>query len=512
MKRKSFIPDDHKRYFIMDVLLVNPHGAALKECIPPLGLAYIAAYLREKGVKIEILDLVNLEIGIEEFRTIVSQKKPGIIGITSTTPQIRAAFELAAISKEELPDTQVVFGGVHSTVLPQESLQDMNVDVVVIGEGELTFMELVECLENDRPLSKVKGIAWKEDGRILINEPRPFIKDLDELPFPARDLLPMEKYASYFTGVPMASMITGRGCPYNCMFCASGAYWKNMPRFRSVKNVVDEIECIIEVFNIRFINFLDDTFTLKKQRVYDFCNELQKRGVDIRWHCNCRANTVDQEMLSKMKESGCTGIDMGVESGNEVMLKRIRKQITLEQIKTAFKVANNVGLNTHAFFMMGFPDETEETMRQSIDLAKEISPSTVDFRSVVPFPGTDLYNVALTHGKVLTKDWYYYDTNGIPIYIPEGLSQRLILKYIIKAEMELTNHPFRLLRVFLRNLKAKRIQEVNSETQIFDVIKFFGRSFSDWTMYKILGEDWYIQRFYNLRKKNYRNILTLENG
>lgn len=382
-----------------------------------MGLAYIAAVLKRKDVTVEILDCPALNISFKELRRKIDRSHPDLVGITCMSCQYPSALKVAKIVKEVDEETKTVLGGSHPTALPVQCLQERNVDVVVVGEGEYTTLELVESLEESSPLSKVDGIAYKQDGRIIVNPRRAPIVNLDELPFPAWDLLPMKDYppaphGAFVKKPPVTSMITSRGCPFRCSFCSSPILWGRLWRARSPRNIVDEIEYLYNVYGIREIHFEDDNFTLKKKRVIETCDEIIQRGLDIVWACpnGVRIDTLDEEILKKMKESGCYRLAFGIESGSQRILDGVKKDIKLRRVEETIKRAKDIGIETVGFFMIGLLEDNEQTVRQTIAFAKKLPLDQAEFGICTPFPGSELYDIAFKKGSLETRDWEKYDT------------------------------------------------------------------------------------------------------
>ena len=303
------------------VLLVNPPGE-LKNSILPLGLASIAAYLRNNDIDVRAIDALVEELNFKEFEDRVSQGGADIIGIYMTSPRYGEGKRACEACKKALPNSVIIAGGPHPSALPAETLQEIpQLDICGIGEGEITMLELVKAIENNAPLSQIDGIAFrdKNTGEIIITKPRDFIKNLDDIPFPARDLFPLKKYKTlppYGRKSPYFTTITSRGCPFNCAYCSKDVF-RNIFRARSPKNVVDEIEELISKYHAQEIQFYDDDFTLDMKRAEEICDEILRRGIKIRWSCLTRVDLVNENLLKKIKKAGCWMIAYGVESGNQ---------------------------------------------------------------------------------------------------------------------------------------------------------------------------------------------------
>ena len=387
----------------MKILLIHPppfeeyiysnFGSTL--LYPPLGLAYLAGSLREKGHDVSIFDGNVLRASIKETTAVIKDYSPDLVGITSTTPNFPDAIGVADAVKAIDINIKVVLGGSHPTVAPEHVLSNSNVDIVVIGEGEETISELVHALESGERISHVNGIGFKRDDKVVLTDRRQFIFDLDSLPFPAYDLLPIEKYsAPQALRIPFMTMFTSRGCPYKCIFCGQETVFGHKIRAHSPERVVSEIEYLIEKFGVKEILFKDSEFTLIEQRVSEICDLIIEKNLDITWLCDGRVNNVSKEMLRKMKLAGCREITYGVESGDQEILNALKKNITLEDARRAFSLTKEVGIEAIANFMIGNPGETMESLERTMAFAKELDPDFAVFNFLVPTLGTELYRQA----------------------------------------------------------------------------------------------------------------------
>ena len=394
----------------MKILLVNPPQRT-KCPQPPLGLAMVAAVLEKNGDSVQILDLALLGMSDESLRIRIQQEKPDIVGITAMTPTINSALSVAKRVKEIDRDILVILGGSHATLLPEETLQDSpDIDVIVCGEGEQTTPEVVAALKEDAgSLRQVPGVAYREGNKTRTNPTRPPILDLDSLPFPAFHLLPMGKYRlhpPFGRKTPIMPIITSRGCPYRCVFCSKSVFGHRY-RSNSAAYVVDQIRFLSEKFGIKEVKFYDDSFTLNRERVVDICALLKEQKLDIPWTCETRVNLVDRDLLTTMMDAGCYMIEYGVESGNQQILDNLKKDITLEQAVRTFKWTHEAGIETVAYFMIGSPGETHETIEESIEFAKKLDPDFVQFSVATPYPGTELYRLSLEEG-CMPRQWDKY--------------------------------------------------------------------------------------------------------
>ncbi len=381
---------------------------------PPLGLAYIAAVLEKHGHKVKIIDTPTLEIGFQEWISEVKSWKPDVIGISMLTPTAPKGYMAAKLIKEELgKDVIVVAGGSHTTFMYVEALNN-NIDVVVRGEGEYTTLELINALEkhgfDKSVLTKIKGIAFKDNDKIIVTPNRPFIEDLNKLPWPARHLLPMDKYTLFGKPIRIAHVMASRGCPYGCIFCITSYFWGRRLRFRSHEDVADEIEFLVDKYKVKQIVFTDDELTANRRFVYGLVEELKKRGLDITFACGSRVDHVDKKLLEYLYKNGCVALYFGVESASQRTLNYIGKKITIEQVKKVFKWVKELKGFATASFILGFPWETISDMEKTVDFALKIDPDYAQFTVLTPYPGTPLYNYALKHNLIEDWNWEHYTT------------------------------------------------------------------------------------------------------
>ncbi|UCG54618.1 MAG: cobalamin-dependent protein [Dehalococcoidia bacterium] len=403
----------------MDILLVN---ASTKEksrhasLNPPLGLAYIAAVLIEAGYGVYAVDLNIGGYNPRVLENIIASEHPQILGISAHTETYTTGLKVARYAKQKSPDITVIMGGTHATIMHDDTAQEPDVDVVVIGEGENTMLELADYFLNRRgSLSKINGIVYKDKSNIRITPERPFIENVDELPFPARHLFPMPLY-----GNAGQVLISRGGCPFNCRFCAVNNIWKGGRRFRSIDNVIEEIIHIYDNFQLDEINFADDTFTLVRERVIELCDKSYtlQSIFPWRWKCATRVDLVDKELLAKMYDSGCYSITYGIESGSQKILDYICKGITLDRVRQAIKNTLDVGIGVVCAFMFPHPWDTAETIREQKAFMKELLELgvTETLASTTPFPGTYYYENADVLGlKILVSDWSEYDAKHLMI-------------------------------------------------------------------------------------------------
>jgi radical SAM superfamily enzyme YgiQ (UPF0313 family) len=427
----------------MKVCLISPpYNSAVKSVVgissPPLGLAYLASVLR-KDHDVRIIDSNILEYSIEDLRRKLKSFNPDIVGITSVTPSIPQAYDVAKIAKEVKEDSIVVVGGPHVTFLPEQTLRECkDVDVIVKGEGEKITGELATAIENGEPLENVRGIAFRKEDKVVNNEPMPFIRNIDEIPFPSRDLLPVEKYQ--VNGTRYTAMITSRGCPFRCSFCSSSRLFGGCWRGRSPENVLDEMRVIYEDYDTKNIEFVDDTFTLNQKRAEQICDGIIKEGWDVSWGASSRVDTITRKLAEKMKKAGCWILFLGIESGCQRILDAMWKGITVEQIKRAVKMIKNAGIQVLGSFIIGFPEDTMESIKQTIDFAKSLNLDYAEFSILTPYPGSPIFNFALENDLLLTEDWSKY-TAIEPVMKIKDLTEKQLKSFLQKAYISLYLRP-----------------------------------------------------------------------
>ncbi|RLG75474.1 MAG: B12-binding domain-containing radical SAM protein [Thermoprotei archaeon] len=381
---------------------------------PPLGLAWIAAVLEQSGHKVKIIDTPTLKITLKDFIAEVKSWSPDIIGISLQTPTAPKGYRAILELKKELPDVPIVVGGTHPTYMYEEALNN-GADVVVRGEGEYTALELVNTIESKgmdfNELKKVDGIAFRDrDGKVVVTKPRPFIHDLDELPWPARHLLPMDKYTLFNKPIRIAHIMASRGCPYGCMYCITSYYWGRKIRFRSAENVVREIEHLVEKYNVRQVVFSDDELVVNRKFMYDMIRGLKERGLDVTFACGARVDHVDREYLKFLYDSGCIALYFGVESASQATIDRIGKRITLDQALKVFQWIKELKGFATGSFILGFPWETIDDMKKTVDFAIKLDPSYAQFTVLTPYPGTPLFELAVKNNLIVDWNWEHFTT------------------------------------------------------------------------------------------------------
>lgn len=422
----------------MRILLVDPPFKRFTGFVNfyfPIGLAYLAAVLKNAGYKTSIFDSDAVQKGTDidfsdeyrrlelyrqglnndnhivwqEIRQVLEDFNPDLVGITAMTTKFGSVLKTAEVVKKYNPRYRVIAGGPHPTFMPEQTLKSKNIDIVVRGEGEETFLNLIRAMENNQDYYQaVKGISFKRNGEICHNRPREFIEDLDQIPFPGRDLLMSPRS---YTSEDMGAIMTSRGCPFNCSYCCH--MWQRKVRNRSIDNVIEEVKEVRQKYGTRQFEFKDDTFTLSRKRVIQLCERLISERLKINWSCTTRANLLDEKLIEKMKKAGCNVIKLGIETGSKRILEETKKGVTLDQMRRAAKLLNKHGIFWSGYFMVGLPTETEEDIKKTYEFMKELNPYYAGLGVYNPFPQTELFEqgvrMGLLHSEV--KADHFFNTN-----------------------------------------------------------------------------------------------------
>ncbi len=377
---------------------------------PQTGLAYLAA-VAEKKHKVKIIDAMAESIPTTKIIDITKNFAPDLVVIHTTTPTFKNDSQFLAEIKKDLPNVKSGFVGTHVSNTVKESLDTSLADFILVNEPELTFEDLLNNFLGN--WNNIPGLAFRLNSTIKINKLRPLVENLDILPFPARHLLPNQKYRMVLTNNEVfATVVSSRGCPHSCIYCRVGYPWGKRFRKRSVNNVVEEIKEIKTKFGIKNIVFMADTFTIDKNWVINFCDKLIKENLKMNWLCNSRIDTIDEEMLKKMKEAGCSLISFGIESGSQDILNKAKKKLDIRKAENAIKITKNAGVKTFAYFVVGLPGETKQTIKKTIKFAKKLDPDYVNFHIATPHPGTELYDIAKKNNWIVDTNYEHYDQSG----------------------------------------------------------------------------------------------------
>jgi radical SAM superfamily enzyme YgiQ (UPF0313 family) len=450
----------------------------------PLGLGYIASTLRQEGFSAQVYNaefhtqpeylpytdllkrsedycaaLEDREHPVwQEISSLIHSLNPDVLGITVKTVKLKAAGIIAEISKSIRKDIIVVAGGPHCTCLPEEVMQDKNIDYIIRGEGELTMLELLEALKGTRRIEKVEGLSYRENSKVIHNKARPLMPELDQIPFPARYckdfLIQREAYDIEAFG----NIITSRGCPFNCAYCSAHLTWTKNVRYRSIADILEEIKFILKNYGTRQITLWDDSFTLNKNRLIQFCQALEDEKLKINWSCTTRFDLLDEEIIRHMKEAGCNNVELGIESGSPRMLKLIKKNISIEKMQNIARILSRYNLYWSGFFMLGLPTETPEDIKMSIGLMKRLKPNYATFSMFTPYPGTELYETLLKNGAVTKSlNWQRYSHQSRNNNFTGVISNEEFRKIVDTASKAFDSNNNRITNILKKALSRTRI-------------------------------------------------------
>lgn len=425
----------------MKILLVNPPLSVEEQRNPvvsnlfanamPLGILYIASYGIERGLNIQAIDAPAERMTLDDAMAKIKKFAPDVVGITTTTPVFHRAIALARAVKTWGPSVVTVVGGPHINAAPITSMMNKCFDIACLGEGEITFYELVTALARGESPDHIPGLIFRGgSGIIRFTAPRQHLMDLDQLPFPARNLLNPKLYTSLPTDVkylPKFTVLATRGCPFHCTFCDHAAGGEKY-RTPSPKYMVDELEMLEKQYKAREVAFVGSTFTAKAEKAEEMCNLILERGLKLQWTCSTRVDVVSERLLTLMKKAGCWCIRFGVESGSQKILNQIRKGITKEQITKAINLCEKVGICTKAFFIVGHPMETIQTMEETIDFACSLPLTDITVQLNTPLPNTHQYATAHEFGHIPSVDYSKYSFFS-PVFIPNGLTAEDLAYY-----------------------------------------------------------------------------------
>ncbi len=433
----------------MKILFIQPpwgeaygsfkEAAKIGNAYPPLSLGYLSSVLKKEGHQTKIIDAEIGSLTKEKVVRRVRRYQPDLVGFTATTPIFHLACELAAEIKKKLPVTPVMIGGPHLTAMPRQAFsQSKMFDFGIYGEGEETIVELVQFISSGRPaLKRIKGILYRgKGGRTIKNPPRPLISDLDRLPFPDRRGLKLDKYLWSVPKkgiVKFTTLMTTRGCPFNCIFCSTHTVFGKKIRERSVENVLIELEHMVKKLKIKHFTLIDDTLTLNRQRVIEICQGIIDRKLDITWEGWTRANTIDKELLNIMRQAGFVRVSFGIESGDPKILKVIKKGVTLAQVRKAYKMAKEAGLETRGSVMIGHPFETKKTVMRTLKFIKSLKNCDQMYINITtPYPGTELYQMIKKNIggiSLLTDDFSQFKRYGEAVIEVNDLTRENLINF-----------------------------------------------------------------------------------
>ena len=461
----------------MKILLIDPPFElfqGIKRGFFPMGLACIAAYARQSGHEVHIYDA---EVGYEakvvnysgakkcyqlyldaldnpdhhvwkEIGEFIRQQQPQLLGLSCSTVKFDSALHIAKIAKTINPELPVVLGGVHPTLLPEQSLKPDLVDFVIRGEGEIAFVWLADALSGKGSIEEIDGLTYLKDGEVHHNKKRDFIKDINSLLLPARDLL---VNSSAYDSEAMGLMMGSRGCPYECTYCASNNMWTRRVRYRSVENILQEMQSVHQEYGTTQFSFEDDSFTSNKKLILEFCRKKNEAEFNVKWSAITRINLLTDELLSKMKQAGLNHIRVGIESGSNKILKDTKKGLTIEDYKKGARLIRKHKIYWSAYFMLGLPTETREDILATVNFMKEIQPDYCTVSIFTPYPGTAIFSDLLKEGRVsLDMDWSKFSHASPHNYFAKYLSKQEFAEIVDYATSEFDHYNGSFARLFKR--------------------------------------------------------------
>jgi anaerobic magnesium-protoporphyrin IX monomethyl ester cyclase len=480
-------PVDYKR-----VLLVNPaingkekYGKLASMLLTPsvpFSIISLGSFLEKHSVEVRLFDEQIELLNEQKLQTLINDFKPGIIGLSCTTAGIYRAHEIAKNIKEISREIKVVMGNIHPTVMPDETLGDCNVDLVVRQEGEITFLEYILALDHSGSYGNIVGLSYRENGKAIHNPDRAYVKKLDFFPKLNWDLL-VETKGNY----SIEWVLSSRGCPYHCIFCSARSVSGFHYRMNSPNRVLEEVETVVQAYGKRFFSFADDNFVVNKKRTRQICEMLIERGYSnhVKWLCQTRADAVNENILELMRKAGCEYISFGIETGTQRMLDLIRKNVKIETIAKAVRMAHATGIKTRGSFMLGLPAETREDSLATIKFALELPLDAAKFNMAVPYPGTKLLAIAMLEGFQVTNDWSKLNTaaglgNSQAFYIPQGRTIKELAKLQKRAHIKFYMRPKQIWRTLRRENIDFNLPKIKSAGQLVQlavaIIQFFWQS------------------------------------
>lgn len=407
---------------------IRPRKETLQYYPFPFAMAYTTAVCKREGLEVRLLDAVAEGMTRDVTLAAISRYMPEICVIETATPSIAYDMEFAQIVKERF-NCIIVLTGPHANSMPDEVMSYPCCDVILLGEYDLTLPELIKAIANKYSLAEIKGIIYRENGAVHRNPYRPLIEDLDSLPYPERDEIPIEKYTDpTCKKYPNLCIISSRGCPYECIFCLEPRvfYGKRNYRRRRPDAVVDEIQYVIDKYKVEEIYFDDASFSIGNKRAREISEEILKRNLKVYWSCMADAQT-DYQTLALMKQAGCHGLKFGVESGNPEILERIKKPLNLDTVRRFVTYCHQLGIYTHGTFMFGLPGETRETLRKTMEFAFSLKLTTAQFSVATPFPGTEFFEMAKSNGWLIARGWHEFEGGCTPtIEYPQCTKEDII--------------------------------------------------------------------------------------
>jgi len=471
------------------ILLVNPPHVVLKrknESYSSLGLGYMSSFLKVSGFQVTILNAdwmsynffkkpTTYEISLNDFsysklgenywpqiKHIISKISPDILGLSISTPAYNSALKIAKIAKETNPNIIVIAGGIHPSVMPAETLRESAFDIVVMGEGEHTMLDLAKCLPDKEGLYNIPGICFKNEiGEVIFNKERGFIKNLDSLYFPDRTFLSLDGKIRIDK---KASIIASRGCCFRCSFCSRRSVSGSRVRYRSAENIVEEIVYLNKKHGIDRFTFVDSTFGVDNFQAREICHKLLTKSIKILWECQTRAGILDANIVNLMRKSGCFAISIGVESGNADILRKIKKDISIDKILETAAIIKKARIKLGCNFIVGYKEETEKSLLDTQKLIDKIRPDGLSVSLLVPYPGSEIFREFDKENRLKTYDWSLYTAENSDLFTRDNISHEKLILYREK-----------LLREFFIKVRFKKLFSIERlMIEMFEDIKHPG--------------------------------------
>lgn len=428
----------------------------------PLSLAISASLLRNSGFEVKIVDAIVENFDLQDIKKIVRDFQPKVVIINAVTPSIESDLSTCQAIKEIDNKIKTAIIGIHGTSLPNECLKmQASLDFVVRAEPELTILELCFAISKSNDFKAINGLSYRQNNEYFHNSDRAFIQDLDTLPFPAWDLVNVDKYRMPFTNKRFLLVAASRGCPYQCTFCADKAYYGRSLRLRSPKKIVDELEWVVSQFKIKDFLFWSESFTINTDFAKAVAKEIIKRKLDIQWVCNSRVDNVDEELLREIKQAGCWMIGYGVESANQAVLDSVKKGIYIQDTINAVTLSKKAGLEVTAHCILGFPQDTKASILETIEFVKKLDIDYAQFYCAVPFPGSELYKQAKDENWIYSQDWRRFEQNFSVLNTPH-LSTQEIMRLRTLAYRSFYFRPKKIAKIF---------RQIKTAPQLFNLFK-----------------------------------------
>jgi len=437
----------------------------------PLTLTIMAAILRDAGFTVRLLDCSNDGISFEGLKKIIEDFRPGLIIANTSTPSITGDLKVASLAKKVNKDIKTIFFGIHVTALPEETFkEDPGVEFLACGEPEYTVRDFALALRDGLPVSGVEGLVFKAEGAVVTNEKRPLIENLDELPDPAWDLVNIKGYKLPITERPFLLVLTGRGCPYPCVFCAAAAFYGKKPRLRSPGRIVSEMKRVKEKYGVKDFLFWSENAISEKKQIYEISQGLAKNVPGIKWVCNGRVDMIDEELLKMMKKAGCWMIGYGIEAGTDRVLGLMRKNTKVGDMERAVKLTKKAGVEVTGHVIVGFPGETKEDILETAKMVKKLDFDYIQVYCSVPFPGSALYEEAKRKNLIKSRDWTMFEQNFSVMETP-SLSAREVMEQRERMIREFYLDPRKII---------KTLCKIRAPREVAFFLAFAVRYFASW--------------------------------